>query len=185
MSIVIPTIASVATAVAAADHFLANSKAVIQNSVGPFLWALITRQPWKAVLHQEEEKMLQLSGITSFFAGLKEELVKAEPIMDECLTLIDKAAKLSEVIAPFCGQAAPAVAEGAKIADGLDLAIKSALEAHIAAGSTPESAAVATSAVLQAVAASGVVSDTGHVAELQNIAAIVTALNPAAQNLDP
>jgi hypothetical protein len=48
LTIISTSIAGITSAIAIIDHRLAQAESIIQNSVGPFLWALITRQPIKA-----------------------------------------------------------------------------------------------------------------------------------------
>jgi len=41
-----------ATIIAVIDHYLSKSESILQNSVGPFVWALITRKPVKIMKGQ-------------------------------------------------------------------------------------------------------------------------------------
>lgn len=161
------TISSLLAAVTAADHIIANSKSVLQNSLGPFLWALITRKPWRAL---KEDNMLDIVG---FVTKIKEDLVKVEPMIEECLIGLGRLAKLTEMIAPMCGPDGAAVAAGAKMAEVIDAAAIAALQKTSASGDTHASALAVASEVITAVAASGAVKDQATVAKLNEVAAVV------------
>lgn len=51
---ILATIAGVSSALVAADHILAKTESILQNSVGPFVWAFITNKPIRA---RKEDKM--------------------------------------------------------------------------------------------------------------------------------
>jgi hypothetical protein len=152
-------------AIVAADHFIAKSETILQNSVGPFLWAILTRKP----IRKRGNNML---GILEFVTKLRSDLEAAMPIIDECAVGVEKLAKLAQAVGPFTGAYAPAVEAGAATAEALAAGIDRAYQQHQTAGGTPESTVAALASVAQTVAASGAV-DQPTAAKINAITAAV------------
>jgi hypothetical protein len=101
--------------------------------------------------------------VEAFFAMLESGLEKAAPVIND-------AAKIAEVVAPFTGSAAPAVEAGAQAADQISAAVTTATAAH---DGSPQSAAVLGAAVLQSVASSGLIKNATTAGQLTGIASVL------------
>jgi hypothetical protein len=94
-----------------------------------------------------------------FFNAAGECFAKLEGAAEKLCHLVEKAAPIAEAVAPLAGPYAGAVASGASAAEMIATATDRAIEAHQAAGNSPESAVSSLATIAQAVAKSDVTSD--------------------------
>lgn len=100
-----------------------------------------------------------------------------ESLFDKGALAAKDVAPLAMAVAPLCGQYAPAVAAGAALTDGIATTVDTAYQAHVAAGSTPQSAAVMVGTVAAAVAANPA-TDSKTAVQISNT---IQALDPVVQ----
>ena len=92
------TASGILASVVAADHFLAKSTTLIHNTVGPFLWALITKQP---ILAKGVADMgFSLMDIEEKIKQIEEMANRGMAALDKLAQFTGKAAEMVEKFAP-------------------------------------------------------------------------------------
>jgi len=109
------------------------------------------------------------------FENFFKALAQIETVIDKAAVLAKNMAPLAKAFAPLAGPDAAAVVAGASAAEAIATATDNAIQAHQAAGNTPQSAVASLAVIAKAVADSNVTSDT----TAAKINTIVSVLDPA------
>ena len=104
--------------IVAADYAIGKSQTIIQNTVGPLLWAFFTGKPIKSA-QGGNIMAFSLADMEIFITKMEEFGDRGLKAVETLAIVVEKLAPIAEAIAPLTGSAAPAVLAGAELAQGI------------------------------------------------------------------